>query len=325
MDKSAGTVRSVVIGGGTGAPVSVRALLSLGYQVSAVVAMADDGGSTGLLREQLGIIPPGDIRKCLVSMASDPDSYWVQAFVKRLDYVNGHPLGNLILTTLLDVSGSLPKAIELCEGLLQAKGRVYPSTLESIELYGQTVDGERLFGQAVLTKSQSALHSVALRPSRPEAYQPALEAISEADLIVLGPGSLFTSIIPNLLVPGVCEAIEDSRAVKVFLCSLADMQGETGGMTALEHTKALLRHGMEGILDIVVVHEPEPLPDYWQFVKRVAISGPDQEEIKSMGLGLIVRSLVDPIRPTWHSVPALAELFSEIAAKQARPATGQRK
>ncbi|MCL2631904.1 MAG: YvcK family protein [Coriobacteriia bacterium] len=309
--------RCVVIGGGTGAPVSIRTLLSVNAQVTAVVAMSDDGGSSGLLREQLGILPPGDIRKCLVSMAADQESVWVQAFTQRLPYVNHHPLGNLILSTLLETSGSLPKAIELCEQLLQTRGRVYPSTLESIELVGRTIDGNEITGQAHLTRSENAIHSVCLEPADPEAYQPALQAIIDADLVVLGPGSLFTSIIPNLLVPGVIDAIRQSSAQKVFVCSLADTQGETRGMTAYQHADALLRHGMRGLLDYVVVHDPEPLPDELSYIKRVPVEDDDTERFADLGVRLIVRSLVDPIRPTWHSVEALGRLFIDVMCEVA--------
>jgi uncharacterized cofD-like protein len=312
MPKQLSDTKAVVIGGGTGAPVSIRALLGLGVSVSAVVAMADDGGSTGVLREQLGIMPVGDIRKCLASMAADPNSAWAQAFSKRLSYVDNHPLGNLMLSTLFEATESLPTAIELCEELLGARGRVLPSTLDCVTLSGLQTDGQTVVGQALLTQSSNALVSVHLCPDEPKAYEAAIDAIIQADLVVLGPGSLFTSIIPNLLVPDILDAISKSKALKVFLCSLADMQGETRGMSASEHVKALLRHGMQGLLDICVVHEPEPLPDYLSHIKRVRIDQSDYEEILATGVRLIVRPLVDPIRPTWHSVPALAELFTEL-------------
>jgi len=327
--------KTVVIGGGTGAPVSIRALLSLGAEVSAVVAMADDGGSSGLLREQLGIVPPGDIRKCLVSMASDADSLWVKAFTRRLSYINDHPLGNLMLATLGEISGSLPKAIELCEELLDARGRVYPSTLEAVELYGVTVTGERVEGQACMTASENAMLEVYLNPAAPEAYSQALQAILDADLIVLGPGSLYTSIIPNLLVPGLIDAVRNSSAIRLFLCSLADMQGETRGMSVFEHVDALLRHGMQGSLDIVVAHDPAAgawsagagamvvdsavataaltaaLPATTP-IRRVEIAEGDRELIEALGIELIVRDLVDPLRPTWHDVDVLAGLLHEV-------------
>jgi uncharacterized cofD-like protein len=307
-------LKAVVIGGGTGAPVSIRALLNIDVSVSAVVAMADDGGSTGVLRERLGIMPVGDIRKCLASMAADQSSVWAQAFSRRLSYVDNHPLGNLVLSTLIETTDSLPEAIKLCEELLHARGKVLPSTLDCVTLSGNQADGQTIVGQAMLTQSGNALSSVKLCPDQPEAYDAAVDAIMQADMVVLGPGSLFTSIIPNLLVPDILNAISKSSALKVFLCSLADMQGETRGMSAAEHLNALLRHGMKGLLDICVVHEPEPLPDYLKHVKRVRIDQSDCDDILATGVRLIVRPLVDPVRPTWHSVSALSELFLELLA-----------
>ncbi|MCL1848044.1 MAG: YvcK family protein [Coriobacteriia bacterium] len=328
--------RAVVIGGGTGAPVSIKALFSRGIQTDAVVAMADDGGSTGMLREHTGMVPPGDIRKCLVAMASNPESIWVKAFKQRFSYVNDHTLGNLILTALNDNSGSFPEAISLCEQLLDARGHVHPSTLEYVTLTGRTRDGRRLRGQATLCASQTALASVSLDPSAPQAFEPALKAIREADLIVLGPGSLFTSIIPNLLVPGVLAAIAQSKGTTVFLCSLADMQGETWGLTSAELVEALFDHGMRGLLDIVVVHQPSgdkdpgsatgtfaaidpsvpPKPAVSEVatesIRRVLFNRELAQRIESQGPMLIVRDLVDPLRPTWHDVFVLSEVFEGV-------------
>ena len=335
-------VRAVVIGGGTGAPVSIRTLLSMGAQTSAVVAMADDGGSTGILREVADVTPPGDIRKCIAAMAANPDDPLTRAFKYRFSFARNHTLGNLMLSALEDACGSFPQAIEICERLLQARGHVYPSTLERVYLEAVTRDGRTIEGQAVACHSRTALERVSLRsdgPIRP--YEPALSAIREADLVVLGPGSLFTSIIPNLLVPGVAEAIRESKAATLFVCSLADMQGETWGLTAKEHVEALLAHGMEGALDYVLVHSPEPLrPDNMASglfnaatgngsdrspigqmgdlelsgrIRPVRITYQDVRSIQESGGPLmVVRNLVDPMHPTWHSPAALREAFAGV-------------
>jgi len=328
--------RAVVIGGGTGAPVSIRALLGKGIMTDAVVAMADDGGSTGILREHTGMVPPGDIRKCLVAMAADPQGTWVKAFKQRFSYVNDHTLGNLVLTALYSTTGSFPQAIALCEKLLDAQGHVYPSTLEYITLTGCTRDGRSLRGQATICASDTALASVSVDPLAPSAYEPALKSLRQADLIVLGPGSLFTSIIPNLLVPGVLDAIAQSKATTVFLCSLADMQGETWGLNSAELVEALLDHGMRGLLDLVVIHEPSetkssgsvtdifaaidpsvpPRPvvtaPKGATVRRVVYNRELAKRIESQGPMLIVRDLVDPLRPTWHDVTVLSDVFEGI-------------
>ncbi len=334
-------IRAVVIGGGTGAPVSIRTLLSMGFETSAVVAMADDGGSTGILREEANVTPPGDVRKCLAAFAADANDPLTRAFKYRFEFAQNHTLGNLMLSALEDATGSFPEAIAICEKLLDARGRVYPSTLDRVTLCAQTRDGSRLMGQANACRSSTALQYVWLQASRePEPYGPALEAIRNADLIVLGPGSLFTSIIPNLLVPGIVEAIKTSKGRTLFVCSLADMQGETWGLSAKEHVSALMDHGMRGLLDYVLVHAPEPLRPEDALsasynaavgegdrvstmselgdaqlsgrVRPVAVSYADVQAIQAEGPVVVARNLVDPQRPTWHDPRALRAAFAGV-------------
>lgn len=343
LDEGDRTLRAVVIGGGTGAPVSIRTLLSLGVQTSAVVAMADDGGSTGVLREEADATPPGDIRKCLVAFAKDPSDPLVRALKYRFAVARDHALGNLLLTALEDACGSFPEAISICERLVDAQGHVYPSTLDHVVLSARTCDGRVLDGQAVACHSKTALESVWLagedgRP--PRAYEPACQAIREADLIVLGPGSLFTSIIPNLLIPGVVDAIRASRGRVLFVCALADVQGETWGLTAREHFEALAAHGMEGLIDYMLVHSKVPLraesPATGSFaalsgaelehastsdlndtqltrgVRPISISYADMLAIQSHGPIVISRNLADADCPTWHSPFALRDAFQNV-------------
>ncbi len=334
--------RAVVIGGGTGAPMSIRTLLSLGASTSAVVAMADDGGSTGILREEADVTPPGDIRKCLVAFAKNPDDPLVKVFKYRFAVARDHALGNLVLAGLEDACGSFPEAIAICERLLEAQGHVYPSTLDHVELRARTRDGALLQGQAVACHSKTALERVALVGEggvvRP--YRPALEAIRNADLIVLGPGSLFTSIIPNLLVPGVVDAIRASRGSVLFVCSLADVQGETWGLTAREHFEALADHGMDGLVDFMLVHSPRPVrsqnPVEQSFraavlpgrfgsmvdaaaatvdddgVRRVNFTYDDLQAIQARGPMVLERNLADSERPTWHNPQAMHQAFGDV-------------
>lgn len=335
------TVRAVVIGGGTGAPVSIRTLLSMGVETSAVVAMADDGGSTGALRDEADVTPPGDVRKCIAAMAADPNDPLTRAFKYRFTFANNHTLGNLLLSALEDATGSFPEAIAICEDLLHARGHVYPSTLDRVTLHARTRDGREVEGQAVASHSRTALERVELRAAVPiVAYEPALEAIREADLIVLGPGSLFTSIIPNLLVPGVVDAIRESPGAVVFVCSLADVQGETWGLTAREHLEALLDHGMEGLIDFMIVHASKPLkPEGMSTGAFAAVAGDesprqsaasrrarkrsphtrpvfidyqDLQAIQAEGPLVIARNLADPEHPTWHDPKALRDAFEEV-------------
>lgn len=334
-----GKYKAVVIGGGTGAPMSIRTLLGLGLQTSAVVAMADDGGSTGILREEAHVTPPGDVRKCLAAFASDPDDPLTKAFKYRFDFARNHTLGNLMLSALENATGSFPEAIKICGQLLGARGHVYPSTLNNVTLCAHTLDGRVLRGQAVAGASSTALERVWLEsPDRCVPYAKALDAIREADLIVLGPGSLFTSIIPNLLVPGIADAIAQSKGKTVFVCSLADMQGETWGLSAREHVEALLRHGMQGSLDYVLIHSAHPLPRHARAdetfqqvagvsgqtsaeqerregaglskrIRPVKITREDITAIQEQGPMVLLRNMADPVRPTWHEPQALAQAF----------------
>jgi len=311
-------VNAVVIGGGTGAPVSIRTLLSMGVSTSAVVAMADDGGSTGILRDRAGATTPGDVRKCITAMAADAEDPLTKAFKVRFTFAENHTLGNLMLSTLEATSGGgFPEAIRICEELLHARGHVYPSTLDRVTLVAQTRDGRTVEGQAVACHSRTALSKVALSSDKEiVAYEPALKAIRESDLIVLGPGSLFTSVIPNLLVPGIVDAIRESGATVVFVCSLADMQGETRGLDVLQHFEALSRHGMEGLVDVMLVHEPgtheSAAEEDAPIVKPVLFTDEELEQIESVGVQVILSDLADNDHPTWHDPARLRYAFSEV-------------
>mgnify|MGYP000895162593 FL=1 len=337
-------LKAVVIGGGTGAPVSIRTLLALGVQTSAVVAMADDGGSTGILREEAHVTPPGDVRKCLAAFAANPDDPLTKAFKYRFDFARNHTLGNLMLSALENATGSFPEAIKICGQLLGARGHVYPSTLNNVTLCARTLDGRVLRGQALASHSSTALEQVWLEsPEECLPYMEAIRAIRQADLIVLGPGSLFTSIIPNLLVPGIVDAIAQSHAYTVFVCSLADQQGETWGLSAREHVEALLRHGMRDKLDYALIHSSgKPKKSRFTTGAFEAIAGPaslesamtemrdgknlparvkirsvkitqeDIDAIQDQGPVVILRDMKDPLRPTWHDPSALADAFMGV-------------
>lgn len=342
----------VSIGGGTGQPNAIRVLRRLQLDVSAIVAMADDGGSTGILRSKAGMIPPGDVRKCLVAMAKDPTSPMARAFEHRFSFADGHTLGNLLLTALALQDNSFVEAIKTCARVLEVCGPVYPSTLELIELCGQTMDGHEFCGQVNVSDGPSPLKRVWLAPANPSPYTEALQAIRSAKMIVLGPGSLFSSVIPNLLVPGITQAMAYARsqgAVTVFICSMADMQLETWGMTAEEHVEALLAHGMEGMLDFAFIHRKpwtdmgiatrtfarltgdqiaedaerrrmgatiryEEQDGYTGFIRPIQVSDTMISRLSGRVGEVIVRDFSDPTHPTWHNSEKLASALEGVLA-----------
>jgi len=337
----AGT-RTVCIGGGTGVPSSIKALAFLGIHPDAVVSVADDGGSSGLLRSHTGMVPPGDLRKCLVALARDQQNPWVKAFRERFEYAHDHTLGNLILTALQETTGSLMESIELCEKLLDTCGHVYPSSLASVRLMGITQDGQSLTGQSTLCKSETALAYVALEPADPPANPDAVRAIEQADLIVLGPGSLFTSIIPNLLIPEIRVAIAGSHAARVFICSIADVQGETWGLDAAELTEALLNHGLAGSLDYVLLNKQEEkrasgnVTGYFSALGSEAKSAAQLtagsklvsrpvlatekvvSRIREQGARVLMRPMASVQTPTWHEPQALASALASVIVDSKR-------
>lgn len=317
-------LNAVVIGGGTGANVSIRTMVNMGFETSAVVAMADDGGSTGILRDRANVTAPGDIRKCIGALAADQDDPLTIAFKYRFPFADNHTLGNLMLAALEEATGSFPEAIAICEKLLNAKGHVYPSTLDQVLLAAQNVRGETLRGQANCSHSSYPLQSVWLECFDDcNAYQGAVDAIRDADVIILGPGSLFTSIIPNLLVPGIIDAIEDSKAPVVFIAGVSDVQGETRGLSVSNHVHALFDHGMLGLINYALIHSQAPVVEarearrlaregIFPNGKCVSVTREDLLWIERNGIKPVVRNLVNPSKPTIHDPAALRNALREV-------------
>lgn len=319
--------KATVLCGGTGGPVSIKALLALGASVDAIVAMADDGGSTGDLRALANVLPPGDIRKCLCAFAGDPNDPLTTAFKYRFPIANNHSLGNLMISALADTTGSFMQAIQICEEMLKCKGHVYPSTLSRVHLESITQDGQIVDGQARSCKSNTALSAVHLvsDDGKIEAYDKAIDAIQNSDLIVLGPGSLFTSIIPNLLVPGIIDAIAESSASVCFICGIADVQGETWGLSAYEHLQALFNHGMEGLIDYCLIHSRHDISkqaedDLLAYansepetnLREIRVSYDDIQKIKAAGPVAVVRDFASEEHPAWHSPSKILRGLSDV-------------
>ncbi|MDK2881098.1 MAG: hypothetical protein PWQ99_873 [Clostridia bacterium] len=248
--------RVVAVGGGTGLPVLLRGLKKYTENITAIVTVADDGGSSGRLRGEFGILPPGDIRNCLVALA-ETETLMDKLFHYRFaqgDGLTGHSLGNLLLTALTDITGDFQTAIREASRVLKVRGQVLPSTLHQVTLHAELADGTVISGESTLPLAGAPLKRVFLTPESCSPVPEAIDAIYRADLILLGPGSLFTSVLSNLLVPGIASAIKQSRAVKCYICNIMTQPGETTNYTASDHLRAIYNHVGHGWIDYVLVN-----------------------------------------------------------------------
>ena len=253
--------RAVALGGGHGFARTLAALPQVVEHVTAVVTVADDGGSSGRLRRDLDVVPPGDLRQALTTLARDPEMAAIVGYRFRRGELSGHSLGNLVLVALHELSdGDIVRALDRLAALLRVPGRVLPCTPARVTLHART-SGGAVSGQ-VAVQATSRLERVWLEPADPPATPEAVGAIEEADLVVLGPGSLYTSVLPNLLVPGIAAALAAARAPVVFVANLREQPGETQGMSLTDHLDALEAHAPTLRLDAVVAHEgPAPAGD----------------------------------------------------------------
>lgn len=257
--------RVVAIGGGTGLSTMLKGLKLHTHNITAVVTVADDGGSSGMLRNDLGMAAPGDVRNCVSALAEvDPVMGELLNFRFKEGGLKGHSLGNLFLAALNETSTSFEEAVKKFSRLAGIVGAVFPVTNEAVTLNailhnGTVINGESHIG-VHRDEIDSSIDTVTLTPEHPKPVDGVIRAIEMADIIVLGPGSLYTSIIPNLLVDGVVDAIKRSSAVKIYVCNIMSQAGETEGYTACDHLKAIERHSYEGIADIVIVNSA-PIPD----------------------------------------------------------------
>ena len=281
------------IGGGTGLSTMLRGLKKYTKNLTAVVTVADDGGGSGVLRRDIGMPPPGDIRHCMESLAN------VEQIMERLltyrfqeGSLAGQSFGNLILAALNGVTGSFEEAVAQMSQVLAITGRILPVTSADVQLEAVFENGARVVGESKISsfkKEQDCrIAHVALLPERPAALPAALQAIREADLILMGPGSLYTSVIPNLLVEGVVEAICRSEALKIYVCNIMTQEGETEGYTAADHVDALLSHGAPGLVDLCLANSAPVRPGLVEKYREedAAPILVDRERIRAMGLEL---------------------------------------
>ena len=337
---ASGGLRVVAIGGGTGLSTLLKGLgeyvrhagqpgsRPFIADLSAVVTVTDDGGSSGRLRKELNILPPGDIRNCIVALSQD------QALLSRLfqyrfrgdSALDGHSFGNLFLAALTGVTGDFAQAVELSSAILSIRGHIYPATTASVELEALMDDGSRVRGETAITGSKRRIVQLQLVPADVQPLPPTLQAIREADLITIGPGSLFTSLIPNVLVRGIPEAIAASRAIKVYVCNLMTQANESLGLTAADHIRALYQHAGREIFDFALLNQTPASPE---LKAKYALEGAsaivcDAAEVEALGVTPILGNyLLEEAGVARHDTACVAKALLAVGSGAvARTAVG---
>ncbi|ALF55431.1 hypothetical protein ACX27_25575 [Nostoc piscinale CENA21] len=287
----------VVIGGGTGLSTLLRGLKTYSANISAIVTVADDGGSSGRLRQEFGVLPPGDIRNCLAALA-DEEKLLTELFQYRFragDGLTGHSFGNLFLTAMSDITGDLERAVAASSKVLAVRGQVLPATLTDVRLWAELADGRRIEGESNIPKAGGKIVRIGCTPANPLALPAAIKAIKEADYIIIGPGSLYTSLIPNLLVPEIANAIAASKAPRIYVCNIMTQPGETEGYTVADHIKAIdAACGQRRLFDAVMVHKKSPSP---QSLIRYAQQNShpvflDREDVSLLGRRVVLANVL---------------------------------
>lgn len=305
-----------VIGGGTGLSVMLRGLKTKTYNLTAVVTVADDGGSTGRIRQDLDIIAPGDLRNCLVALA-DKEGLMEKLFAHRFGgsgNLSGHSFGNLFIAALIEVLGDVEEAMDATSKVLKVRGKVIPATAEKVSLNAELTDGRIVHGESQIPKAHGKIKRVFTTPENPKAIQSAVKAIEEANTIVLGPGSLYTSIMPNLCVPEIVDAICKSKAKKIYICNVMTQPGETDGYSVADHVAAINRQVGKPIIDFVLANKGEILPETLQHFAALG-SEPvriDKKEVSQQGAILILSALVDPKTGVTHDTKKLADVLFDL-------------
>lgn len=307
----------VVIGGGTGLSNLLRGLKAHTSNLSAIVTVADDGGSSGRLREDFKMIAPGDLRNCLIALA-EQEGVMENLFRYRFEGNNelsGHSFGNLFITALAQVyDGDIEEALEAASKLLRVRGRVIPSSTEFIQLSAELIDGTIVDGESNIPHAGKKIKRVFSSPEHPKPEGAALRAIDEADVIILGPGSLYTSIIPNLLTDKIADHVRASKANKIYIANVMTQPGETSGYTLADHIQAIIDHSGVGIIDTVLANDG-PLPI--QMVEQYSAVGSepvaiDSKRLQVMGIRTVRATLISQDKPAIHDPERLGKVLMDI-------------
>ncbi|MFH1459252.1 MAG: YvcK family protein [Candidatus Omnitrophota bacterium] len=306
----------VVIGGGTGLSVLLHGLKEYTSNLTAIVTVTDDGGSSGRLREQFNILPPGDIRNCLVALA-DAEPLMGELFQFRFPAgteLAGHNFGNLFITVMTKLVGDFDKAIKESSKVLAISGQVIPSTLKTVSLVAEHLDGNKTYGETSISKSMSPINKVQLIPDNCMPTDSALEAIANAEAIVLGPGSLYTSVLPNLIINKIPEAIETSPAVKIYICNVMTQSGETDGFSAYEHIKAIQKHTQNNIIDYCIVNTgrvPDKFLEKYRKQNSVPVN-PDIQKIRDAGITVLADNVISTQDYVRHNSKRIAKKIIDL-------------
>lgn len=315
-------IKIVIIGGGTGLSVLSRGLKKYPMDISAIVSVADDGGSTGIIRDQIDMPAPGDIRNVMSALSeveSKIDNLFTYRFKKN--EISGHSLGNLMLAAMYDITGDFATAVSELSKILNVKGTVIPSTNVSPKLAARMYDESLIIGESYIPKVKKEIKEMYLIPTNIDATPAAVEAIMEADIIVLGPGSLYTSIIPNLLPKGIAEAMVQSKGIKVYVSNLLEQPGETMGMSAYDHLYAIEKHLKARVVDYIILNERDVYEEMADTYKNrgVEIIKSERSRLEAHGLKVITDDeliIVDEDRVVRHNNTKLAEIIYDIVIDQ---------
>jgi len=327
-------LRIVAIGGGTGLSTLLHGLKHYMHcgpdqtenrydiDITAVVTVTDDGGSSGRLRRDFDVLPPGDIRNCLVAMSED-EALLGRLFQYRFSGgkgLKGHTLGNLFLTALTHLTGDFANAVQHASDVLATCGRIYPSTRTNVSLEATLADGTKVDGETRISKSRERIKRVRLKPAVCKPLPETLRAIAEADLITLGPGSLFTSVIPNLLVRGMADAIQDSPAIKAYFVNLMWQPGETIQFCASDHVRAIYEHAGKKVIDVAIINTkkiPAPLKRKYAAQQAMPVEN-DTGRLAAMGVKVVARELAAEGEKVRHNPEKLAETAVHLAGEGRR-------
>lgn len=316
--------RVVVMGGGTGLSTLLRGLKNHTSNITAIVTVTDDGGSSGRLVQEKGMIPPGDIRNCLVALADAETSMtalFQHRFQKDSGSLSGHSMGNLLIAALVDqASGDFEKAVGIASDVLNIRGRVVPATLDHVRLKAVLDDGREIMGETAIVQSGSRIRRIHLDPVNCTPHRAAVEAILDADLICIGPGSVYTSIIPNLLVPGISQALRDADAPRVYICNVMTQPGESDRFTASEHVTAIQINVEKRIFDHVMVNTSMPsqnaIEKYREYGQHVV--EPDIDIIRTMGFRTVTGNFISETDVVRHDPARLAARLIQLATGRRR-------